>query len=133
MKPIDSTVLLLACAVGLSACAGMSNPLVGLQELWEKDPTRVAELQPVINRIALTPLWDYSVGSEYSDPDSHVAPWIDRDHVLLAANDGEVVALNASTGVRGFGKPVSKERSWQVLRPMIIELMWEPGDRKCSP
>lgn len=100
MKPIDSAVLLAACAAGLSACAGMSNPLVGIQELWEKDPTRVAELRPVVNRIALTPLWDYSVGSEYSDPDSHVAPWIDRDHVLLAANDGEVVALNTSTGAR---------------------------------
>lgn len=100
MKPIDSTVLLLACAVGLSACTGMSNPFVGIQELWEKESSRIAELQPVINRIALTPLWDYSVGSKYSDPDSHVAPWIDRDHVLLAANDGEVVALNASTGTR---------------------------------
>ena len=54
----------------------------------------------MVNRIALTPLWDYSVGSGYSDPDSHVAPWIDRKHVLLAANDGEVVALNASTGAR---------------------------------
>ncbi len=97
MKPTDSALLLLACAVGLSACADI-DPLGGIQELWEKTPSRIAELQPVANRIALTPLWNYSVGSDYSDPDSHVAPWIDRDHVLLAANDGEVVALNASTG-----------------------------------
>ena len=100
MKPINLAVLLFACTGGLSACADISGRLAGVRELWEKDPTRIAELQPVVNRIALTPLWDYSVGSEYSDPDSHVAPWIDRDHVLLAANDGEVVALNTSTGAR---------------------------------
>ena len=109
MKPINLVVLPFACAVGLSACADVS-PFAGLQELWEKDPSRVAELQPVVNRIALTPLWDYSVGPEYSDPDSHVAPWIDRDHVLLAANDGEVVALNAATGAR----------IWQVSVPGTI-------------
>ncbi len=99
MRSTDSTVLLVACVVGLSACAD-SSPLSGIQELWEKTPTRVAELRPVANRIALTPLWNYSVGSQYRDPDSHIAPWIDRDQVLLASNEGAVVALAAETGAR---------------------------------
>lgn len=99
MKSSGSAALLLAGTVGLSACADVS-PLAGIQKIWEKEPSRVAELQPVDNRISLTPLWDYSVGSRYSDPDSHVTPWISRDHVLLAANDGEVVALNAETGAK---------------------------------
>lgn len=99
MESIDSAALLLAGTVGLSACAEVS-PLGGIQRIWEKDPSRIAELQPIVNRISLTSLWDYSVGSSYSDPDSHVTPWISRDHVLLAANDGEVVALNAETGAR---------------------------------
>ena len=106
MKSINSTVLLLACAAGLSACSDFPS-LSGIQELWEKAPSRVAELQPVANRISLTPLWDYSVGSAYSDPDSHVVPWIDRDQVLLAANDGDVVALNAETGARIWDANVS--------------------------
>ena len=99
MKATDSIGLLLACAFGLSACTGASS-FADFRGLWGEDVSRVAELQPVTNRIALTPLWDYSVGSRYSDPDSHVIPWISRDHVLLASNDGEVVALHAETGAK---------------------------------
>ena len=98
VKTTESGIVLFLCACGLSACA--DAPVIGaLGGLWG-EKSRIAELQPVDNRITLTPLWDYSVGAQYGDPDSHVAPWIDRDQVLLASSDGEVVALSAETGAK---------------------------------
>ena len=91
MRTVKFVGALAACALGLSGCADS-----GVTGLWSV--SNVAKLQPVENRISLTPLWNRSVGGNYRDPDSHVVPWIGRDQVLLASSDGGVMALQAETG-----------------------------------
>ena len=97
MPRTSATAAAWACALGLSGCGG--DVLDGA-DFWSDKESRVAQLFPVANRIALTPIWDYGTGYDYRDVDSQIVPWIDDEHVFLAGPGGGVVALRASTGGR---------------------------------
>ncbi len=94
-EPFHALAVSVTAILGLSACVTPPD----LEELafWQDDGLRTAPLQPVVNRIALTPIWDYRVGS-YDDVTSQLAPWIDEEHVFLASPSGDLVALLRGTG-----------------------------------
>ncbi len=87
--------VLLAGTLALAGCS--VDETLDAVTFWSDEESRIAPLQPVSNRIALTPIWSYSVGVDYREVDSQIMPWIDDKNVFLVGDD-HVVALNAATG-----------------------------------
>ncbi len=91
------TAPVLLGVLGLSGCAGVDVPDIEDLNFWGDDSSRVAPLQSVVNRVALTPIWEHRVDS-YEDVTSQILPYVDDESVFLTSPSGKVVALRVGTG-----------------------------------
>lgn len=95
MKSIVYRLLFLILVIQLAACGSM-NPLSLLEDAPNVEPP--AELVDLDNKINVRQLWSTSVGSGSAEARVKLVPYVLEGRVYVANREGQVKALDSTTG-----------------------------------
>ena len=105
----------------------------------DEDPTQPVALVDIETSVKVRKLWSVGVGNGQGDGFYKIQPVIEGDMIYAASADGEVVAVNRSTGRKAWDTDLETGRDYSVsaeVRSADGELLfisdtvhpYQPGD-----
>jgi outer membrane protein assembly factor BamB len=94
MSQISRCLVIVAVVLGLSGCSTIS----GWFSSDDDDATAPAELIDIVETVELDKLWSTGVGNGQGDGFYRLKPVINGETIYAASADGEVIAVNRSSG-----------------------------------